>query len=140
MKEKIKELLNEVKKSIEDKPLNDLGIEYSKIDGEYFEKVFKKKCEEILNNKEFEDVISSYNLDIDKLDYGAAYDDIRETLIVFPKGRCIVPVGLFTSFPPGYEIQIRPRSGLAIKHGITVVNSPGTIDSKENFNFKYITN
>ena len=69
------------------------------------------------------------NLDIDKLDYGAAYDDIRETLIVFPKGRCIVPVGLFTSFPPGYEIQIRPRSGLAIKHGITVVNSPGTIDS-----------
>ena len=44
MKEKIKELLNEVKKSIEDKPLNDLGIEYSKIDGEYFVKVFKKKC------------------------------------------------------------------------------------------------
>lgn len=69
------------------------------------------------------------NLDIDKLDYGAAYDDIRETLIVFPGGRCIIPTGLYTSFPPGYELQIRPRSGLAIKHGITVVNSPGTIDS-----------
>lgn len=61
--------------------------------------------------------------------FGAAYDDVRKVLIIFSGGRCIVPTGLHTSFPPGYEIQIRPRSGLAIKHGIMVVNSPGTIDS-----------
>lgn len=79
MKEKIKELLNEVKKSIEDKPLNDLGIEYSKIDGEYFEKVFKKKCEEILNNKEFEGIVledirghkfPDFSLDVNNTKYG----------------------------------------------------------------------
>ena len=60
---------------------------------------------------------------------GAAYDEVRKTLIIFSGGRCIVPTGLYTSFPPGYEIQVRPRSGLAIKHGITVLNSPGTIDA-----------
>ena len=61
--------------------------------------------------------------------FGAAYDKEREVLMVFPGGRCIVPTGLYTSFPPGYEVQIRPRSGLAIKQGITVLNTPGTIDS-----------
>ena len=62
--------------------------------------------------------------------FGAAYDDVRKVLIIFSGGRCIVPTGLYTSFPPGYEIQIRPRSGLAIKDGIMVLNSPGTIDAK----------
>lgn len=57
MKENIKYLLTEVKKMIEGKSLNDLGVEYSKIDGEYFEKVFKKKCKEILCKKEFEGII-----------------------------------------------------------------------------------
>lgn len=53
MEEKIEYLLSEVRKLIEDKPLDDLGIDFSKIDGEYFENVFKKKCEEILRNKNF---------------------------------------------------------------------------------------
>ena len=43
--------------------------------------------------------------------------------------RCLVPTGLFISLPAGYEAQVRPRSGLAIKKGITVLNSPGTIDA-----------
>ena len=43
--------------------------------------------------------------------------------------RCLVPTGLFISLPKGYEAQVRPRSGLAIKRGITVLNSPGTIDA-----------
>ena len=43
--------------------------------------------------------------------------------------RCLVPTGLFMALPVGYEAQIRPRSGLAIKKGITVLNSPGTIDA-----------
>jgi len=46
-----------------------------------------------------------------------------------PGKRLIVPTGLFIEIPEGFEAQIRPRSGLAIKHGITVLNSPGTIDS-----------
>ena len=46
-----------------------------------------------------------------------------------PLQRCLVPTGLFLALPQGYEAQVRPRSGLAIKKGITVLNSPGTIDA-----------
>ena len=46
-----------------------------------------------------------------------------------PLGRTLVPTGLFMALPAGYEAQVRPRSGLAIKKGITVLNSPGTIDA-----------
>ncbi len=46
-----------------------------------------------------------------------------------PMERKLIPTGLYFSIPVGYEIQVRPRSGLAIKHGITLVNAPGTIDS-----------
>ena len=46
-----------------------------------------------------------------------------------PLQRTLVPTGLFMALPAGYEAQVRPRSGLAIKHGITVLNSPGTIDA-----------
>lgn len=53
-----------------------------------------------------------------------------EAIIVLEPGqRCLVPSGLAVAIPPGYEIQVRPRSGLAIKHGIALVNSPGTIDA-----------
>ncbi len=61
--------------------------------------------------------------------WGAAFDKERETLLVFSGGRVLIPTGLYTSFPPGYEIQVRPRSGLALKNGVTVLNTPGTIDS-----------
>lgn len=46
-----------------------------------------------------------------------------------PMARCLVPTGLHIALPQGYEAQVRPRSGLALKHGITVLNSPGTIDA-----------
>ncbi len=57
--------------------------------------------------------------------------DIRanERVTVFPTDRKMVKTGLFVELPEGYEIQIRPRSGLAFKQGITVLNSPGTIDA-----------
>lgn len=59
--------------------------------------------------------------------------DIRANLdspiTLKPLGRALVPTGLFIALPQGYEAQIRPRSGLAIKKGITVLNSPGTIDA-----------
>jgi dUTP pyrophosphatase len=55
--------------------------------------------------------------------------NIEEDIILKPLERIVIPTGLFIELPSGYEMQIRPRSGLSIKHGITVINSPGTIDS-----------
>ena len=64
---------------------------------------------------------------------GAAGMDIRaflgEDIVLPPTGRQRVPTGLFVEIPPGFEAQIRPRSGLAARHGVTVLNAPGTIDS-----------
>ncbi|MCB0516873.1 MAG: dUTP diphosphatase [Chitinophagales bacterium] len=54
---------------------------------------------------------------------------IDEPITLAPLGRCLVPTGLFIELPEGYEAQIRPRSGLAIKKGISLLNSPGTIDA-----------
>lgn len=50
-------------------------------------------------------------------------------VILRPGERCLVPTGLAMAIPVGYEVQLRPRSGLAIKHGISLLNSPGTIDA-----------
>ncbi|WP_407048976.1 dUTP diphosphatase [Methyloraptor flagellatus] len=50
-------------------------------------------------------------------------------LVLAPLGRALVPTGLVIALPSGYEAQVRPRSGLAVKHGITVLNAPGTIDA-----------
>ena len=64
---------------------------------------------------------------------GSSGMDIRASLDIpvtlQPLQRTLIPTGLFVEIPAGYEIQIRPRSGLAIKQGITCLNSPGTIDS-----------
>jgi dUTP pyrophosphatase len=54
---------------------------------------------------------------------------IAEPMVLQPAERVLVPTGLFVEIPLGYEIQIRPRSGLAIKQGITCLNTPGTIDA-----------
>ncbi len=54
---------------------------------------------------------------------------IEQSVEMFPGDIVLVPTGWAVSIPPGYELQVRPRSGLAVKHGITLVNSPGTIDS-----------
>jgi len=55
--------------------------------------------------------------------------NLENDIVIKPGNRARVPTGLFIEIPEGYEAQIRPRSGLAIKSGITVLNSPGTIDS-----------
>ena len=55
--------------------------------------------------------------------------DITESVTLNPLARALVPTGLFIELPEGYEIQIRPRSGLAAKHGVTVLNAPGTVDA-----------
>lgn len=54
---------------------------------------------------------------------------IPETIILQPMERVLIPTGLFMELPQGYEAQVRPRSGISIKKGITVINAPGTIDS-----------
>ena len=64
---------------------------------------------------------------------GAAGADIRAFLgrdvVLRPGGRALIPTGLRLAIPGGFEAQVRPRSGLAAKHGVTVLNAPGTIDS-----------
>ena len=64
---------------------------------------------------------------------GSAGMDLRawlpEPVILNPMERKLIPTGLFLEIPEGYEVQIRPRSGMAIHHGITCLNSPGTVDS-----------
>lgn len=55
--------------------------------------------------------------------------NLAEPVILKPLERAMIPTGLFIELPVGYEAQVRPRSGLAAKHGITVLNTPGTIDA-----------
>ncbi|MDD2474869.1 MAG: dUTP diphosphatase [Dysgonamonadaceae bacterium] len=55
--------------------------------------------------------------------------NLSEPITLKPLERALIPTGLFIELPAGYEAQIRPRSGLAVKHGISVLNSPGTIDA-----------
>lgn len=64
---------------------------------------------------------------------GAAGADLcaclDEAVVIAPHSAKLIPTGLFFEIPPGYEVQVRPRSGLALKNQVTVLNSPGTIDS-----------
>ena len=55
--------------------------------------------------------------------------NLQEPLTLNPLQRMLIPTGLYIALPEGYECQARPRSGLAVKHGVTVLNSPGTIDA-----------
>ena len=55
--------------------------------------------------------------------------NINAPILQEPLHRCLVPTGLYISLPQGYEAQVRPRSGLALKRGVTVLNAPGTIDA-----------
>lgn len=64
---------------------------------------------------------------------GAAGADVcaflKNDVVIKPNERRLIPTGLFFEIPEGFEVQVRPRSGLALKNGVTVINSPGTIDS-----------
>ena len=54
--------------------------------------------------------------------------EIPREIVIVPGARALVPTGLAVALPPGHEGQVRPRSGLALKHGVTVLNAPGTVD------------
>jgi dUTP pyrophosphatase len=75
---------------------------------------------------------SKNNLPVYETDHAAGMDlraDLESTVILLPLERKLIPTGLHIELPEGFEAQIRPRSGLAFKHGISIVNSPGTIDA-----------
>lgn len=75
---------------------------------------------------------SNYPLPAYETKHSAGMDiraNINEELMLEPMQRLLIPTGLYIELPIGFEAQIRPRSGLAYKHGITVLNSPGTIDA-----------
>lgn len=75
---------------------------------------------------------SSFDVPSYATEYSAGMDlkaDLTEPLTLGPLERAMVPTGIHIELPEGYEAQIRPRSGLAAKHGISIVNAPGTIDA-----------
>jgi dUTP pyrophosphatase len=78
-----------------------------------------------LKNKGFDELMKFGNVEADY--FGNDYNEYN--IVLKPGGRIAVPTGLYVEIPFGYEIQVRPRSGLALKNGITVCNTPGTIDS-----------
>lgn len=82
---------------------------------------------DVLITAEDQELIPTYGSSL------AAGADVRahisEDLVIAPGESCLVPTGIFLAIPSGFEIQVRPRSGLALKHQITVLNTPGTIDA-----------
>jgi len=86
-----------------------------------------------MQNVEIKIINTSENIDPAYATFGSSGMDLRANLsapvFLKPLERQIIPTGLFLEIPEGYEIQVRPRSGLALKHGITCLNSPGTVDS-----------
>jgi len=75
---------------------------------------------------------SKFGLPAYKTEHSAGMDlmaNIDEEIVLKPLERCLIPTGIFIELPEGFEAQIRPRSGMAINHGITVLNTPGTIDA-----------
>ena len=65
-----------------------------------------------------------------RIDVNGETHHLIESITINPGGRALIPTGLRVAIPEGYEIQVRPRSGLALKNGITLLNTPGTIDAK----------
>lgn len=72
------------------------------------------------------------------IDVNGEIHHLIESITINPGGRALIPTGLRVAIPEGYEIQVRPRSGLALKNGITLLNTPGTIDADYRGDIKVI--
>lgn len=87
---------------------------------------YKQQILEIMTIAERDDLLPTYG------SKGAAGADVKANLesdhVIAPGDSALIPTGLYFAIPDGYEIQVRPRSGLAFKHQVTVLNTPGTID------------
>lgn len=85
------------------------------------------ESKEVFVKVERDDFVPSYATEFSAgADLKAAIDD---EIVVMPGSTVLVPTGIIVEVPPGYELQIRPRSGLALKFGVTVLNTPGTVDA-----------
>ena len=62
--------------------------------------------------------------------------NLEEAIILQPLERKLIPTGIYLGIPEGYEVQVRPRSGMALKRGLTVLNTPGTIDAKRSYSWR----
>lgn len=103
-------------------------------DFEYFRSYYSTIKKAIMIDKVTVKIINKSNNDLPQYSTpSAAGMDLRanlsEAVTLSPLERKLIPTGIFIELPEGYECQIRPRSGLALKHGISVLNSPGTIDA-----------
>jgi len=74
--------------------------------------------------------LRAYCINDDFIGDNADWDEVSQCIRIFSGGRALIHTGLYIALPKGYEAQIRSRSGLALKHGVFVLNSPGTIDAK----------
>lgn len=111
---------------------NILGISVDELEKEYSSNSQKHVLE--IEQISTESVLPKYAFDSDSGFDLCSIDEIT----IPPMGRALVPTGLKFGIPEGTEIQIRPKSGLAINHGITVLNTPGTVDSGYNGEIKVI--
>ena len=75
------------------------------------------------------DLMADFSNPKDIMAHGGEWDEVRQKFILFSGGRAAIPTGLFVEIPKGCYIHVQPRSGLAIKNGVTVLNAPGLIDS-----------
>jgi dUTP pyrophosphatase len=130
----MKSTLSQIEKYASDNSMSEAPIELPKILGIDLEELEKTSfiTEEDIPKMEVKYVNKSNNQDPEyahKDDSG--FDlraDLDESTTINPLQRKLIPTGLYFELPENYELQVRPRSGLALKHGITVLNTPGTVD------------
>jgi dUTP pyrophosphatase len=112
--------------------LKDMGVDLEALEEEF--KNYKPKRELRYETLSYDTVKPKYNYPSD-----SGFDlHSTEEIVIEPFGRALVPTGLKFDIPDGTEIQVRPKSGLAINQGLTVLNTPGTVDSGYNGEVKVI--
>ena len=136
LESELKGLLQQIEQSMEKEFQSAKVEEITGVNMDELQKQFKDSLKQEL-------VYENLNPEIQNPEY--AYDsdsgfDLRSTVdvLIEPLGRVLVPTGLKFDIPLGYEIQVRPKSGLALKEGLTVLNTPGTVDSGYNGEVKVI--
>lgn len=136
LESELKGLLQQIEQSMEKEFQSAKVEEITGVNMDELQKQFKDSLKQEL-------VYENLNPEIQNPEY--AYDsdsgfDLRSTVdvLIEPLGRALVPTGLKFDIPLGYEIQVRPKSGLALKEGLTVLNTPGTVDSGYNGEVKVI--
>lgn len=142
---KLKETISELGKLTNSQPgketenlLNDLGIgleEMKKI--QTSPQPIKPKIKIKFINKSKNEDPKYFHVGDSGFDFRADLKE-NETLTINPGERKLIPTGLYFEVPKGYELQVRPRSGLALKNGVTVLNTPGTVDSNYRGEIKII--